>query len=84
MCRERSPRLAADVAGCSRLMGANGEDTHERLRAHLRELVDPRITKHRGRIVKNTGDGMLAEFPNVVIGLTALAIGTCAGISMFG
>src|SRR5262244_4037827 len=58
--------LAADVAGYSRLMGADEEGTHERLKAHFRELVDPRITEHRGRIVKNTGDGLLAEFPSVV------------------
>jgi class 3 adenylate cyclase/TolB-like protein/Flp pilus assembly protein TadD len=58
--------LAADVAGYSRLMGENEEGTHERLKAHLRELVDPKITEHRGRIVKNTGDGFLAEFPSVV------------------
>src|SRR5216110_1941684 len=58
--------LAADVAGYSRLMGADEEGTHERLRAHLRELVDPRITEHRGRTVKNTGDGLLAEFASVV------------------
>src|SRR6202521_484681 len=58
--------LAADVAGYSRLMGADEEGTHERLKAHLRDLVDPKINEHRGRIVKNTGDGMLAEFPSVV------------------
>ena len=58
--------LAADVAGYSRLMGADEEGTHERLRAHLRELVNPKIAEHRGRIVKNTGDGLLAEFPSVV------------------
>ena len=58
--------LAADVAGYSRLMGADEEGTHERLRAHLRELVEPKIKYHRGRIVKNTGDGMLAEFASVV------------------
>jgi adenylate cyclase len=58
--------LAADVAGYSRLMGADEEGTHERLSAHLRELVDPKITEYRGRIVKNTGDGFLAEFPSVV------------------
>jgi TolB-like protein/class 3 adenylate cyclase/cytochrome c-type biogenesis protein CcmH/NrfG len=58
--------LAADVAGYSRLMGADEEGTHERLRAHLRELVNPNIEEHRGRIVKNTGDGFLAEFPSVV------------------
>src|SRR5438445_11842590 len=58
--------LAADVAGYSRLMGADEEGTHERLKAHLRELVDPKIKEHRGRIVKNTGDGFLAEFASVV------------------
>src|SRR6266446_5361870 len=58
--------LAADVAGYSRLMGADEEGTHERLRAHFRELVDPKIKEHRGRTVKNTGDGLLAEFASVV------------------
>jgi TolB-like protein/class 3 adenylate cyclase len=58
--------LAADVAGYSRLMGADEEGTHERLKAHLRELVEPKISEHRGRVVKNTGDGFLAEFPSVV------------------
>src|ERR1700726_5041577 len=58
--------LAADVAGYSRLMGADEEGTHERLKAHLRQLVDPKIKEHRGHIVKNTGDGMLAEFASVV------------------
>ena len=58
--------LAADVAGYSRLMGADEEDTHERLRAHLRELVDSKIKEHHGRAVKNTGDGMLVEFSSVV------------------
>jgi class 3 adenylate cyclase len=53
--------LAADVAGYSRLMGADEEGTHERLQAHLRELVNPKISEHRGRVVKNTGDGLLAE-----------------------
>ena len=58
--------LAADVAGYSRLMGVDEEGTHERLRAHLRELVDPKIAEHHGRVVKNTGDGILAEFVSVV------------------
>ncbi len=58
--------LAADVAGYSRLMGADEEGTHERLRAHLRQLVDPKIAEHRGHVVKNTGDGLLAEFASVV------------------
>jgi adenylate cyclase len=58
--------LAADVAGYSRLMGADEEGTHERLKAHLADLVNPKIAEHRGRIVKNTGDGFLAEFASVV------------------
>ena len=58
--------LAADVAGYSLLMGADEEGTHARLRAHVRQLVDPNIKQHGGRTVKNTGDGMLAEFPSVV------------------
>jgi adenylate cyclase len=58
--------LAADVAGYSRLMGADEEGTHERLRAHLGELVNPKVAEHRGRVVKNTGDGFLAEFQSVV------------------
>jgi adenylate cyclase len=58
--------LAADVAGYSRLMGADEEGTNERLKAHRRELVDPKISEHSGRIVKTTGDGMLVEFASVV------------------
>jgi TolB-like protein/tetratricopeptide (TPR) repeat protein len=46
--------------------GADEEGTHERLRAHLRELIEPKIAEHRGRVVKNTGDGFLAEFPSVI------------------
>jgi TolB-like protein/class 3 adenylate cyclase/cytochrome c-type biogenesis protein CcmH/NrfG len=64
--RRLSAILAADVAGYSRLMGADEEGTHERLQVHLRELVNPKIGEHRGRIVKNTGDGLLAEFGSVV------------------
>jgi adenylate cyclase len=58
--------LAADVVGYSRLMGADEEGTHERVKAHLRELLDPKIREHHGRIVKTTGDGVLAEFASVV------------------
>jgi class 3 adenylate cyclase len=58
--------LAADVVGYSRLMGEDEEGTHERLKVHFRELVEPKIAGHSGRIVKNTGDGLLAEFPSVV------------------
>jgi len=58
--------LAADVAGYSRLMGGDEEGTHERLKAHRRELIDPKISEYSGRIVKTTGDGMLVEFASVV------------------
>ena len=57
--------LAADVVGYSRLMGADEEGTHERLKTHFRQLVEPKIEEHQGRVVKNTGDGLLAEFPSV-------------------
>jgi adenylate cyclase len=58
--------LAADVAGYSRLTGADEEGTIARLRALRRELIDPAIAEHRGRIVKTTGDGFLIEFASVV------------------
>ena len=58
--------LAVDVAGYSRLMGADEEGTLERLKAHRREVTDPKIKEYRGRIVKLTGDGALVEFPSVV------------------
>ena len=58
--------LAADVAGYSRLMGADEEGTLERLKAHLHEVVEPKIREYHGRIVKTTGDGVLAEFASVV------------------
>jgi adenylate cyclase len=48
------------------LMGADEEGTPDHLKAHLRELVNPKIAEHRGRIVKNNGDGFLAEFASVV------------------
>jgi class 3 adenylate cyclase/outer membrane protein OmpA-like peptidoglycan-associated protein len=69
--RERAERklmavLAADVVGYSRLMGADEEGTHERLKAVRRQITDPRIEEHRGRIVKTTGDGLLVEFASVV------------------
>src|SRR5260221_8832437 len=54
--------LAADVAGYSRLMGADEEGTLERLKALRRELLDPKIAQHHGRLVKTTGDGLLVEF----------------------
>jgi len=58
--------LAADVAGYSRLMGIDEEGTLLQLKTHRKELVDPKITEYRGRIVKTTGDGMLVEFVSVV------------------
>ena len=58
--------LAADVAGYSRLIGADEDGTLERLKALRRELIDPKIAEHRGRIVKTTGDGLLVEFASVV------------------
>ena len=58
--------LAADVAGYSRMTGVDEEGTHVQLQAHLRTLVDPKVAEHRGRVVKNTGDGFLAEFSSVV------------------
>src|SRR6516225_4340932 len=58
--------LAADVAGYSGLMGADEEGTLERLKAHRRGLIDPKIKEHHGRIVKTTGDGLLVEFASVV------------------
>src|SRR5215468_8693510 len=58
--------LAADVAGYSRLIGADEGGTLERLRTLRRELLDPKIAEHHGRIVKTTGDGLLVEFGSVV------------------
>src|SRR3984893_13513796 len=58
--------LAADVAGYSRLMGMDEEGTLDRLKVLRRELADPKIKEHRGRIVKTTGDGLLVEFGSVV------------------
>jgi class 3 adenylate cyclase/pimeloyl-ACP methyl ester carboxylesterase len=58
--------LAADVAGYSRLMGEDEVATLRALKAHRRDLVDPTIARHHGRIVKTTGDGMLVEFASIV------------------
>ena len=67
--------LAADVAGYSRLMGADEVGTLDALKAHRREVIDPAIVGHRGRIVKTTGDGMLVEFASAVDAVTcAMAI----------
>jgi class 3 adenylate cyclase len=64
--RRLAPILAADVAGHSRLMGADEEGTLAELRAIRRELSDPKVEEHRGRIVKTTGCGLLIEFASVV------------------
>ena len=64
--RKLSAILAADVAGYSRLMGIDEEGTLSRLTALRRELFDPSIARNRGRVVKTTGDGLLAEFTSVV------------------
>ena len=58
--------LAADVAGYSRLIGADEEGTLERLKALRAELIDRKIAEHKGRVVKTTGDGLLVEFASVV------------------
>src|SRR3954466_1690433 len=58
--------VSADVAGYSRLMGRDESGTLAALKAHRRELIDPKIAEHNGRIVKTTGDGLLLEFPSVV------------------
>ena len=58
--------LVADIDGYSRLMGADEVGTLSALKTHRRDLVDPAIAAHHGRIVKTTGDGMLVEFPSVV------------------
>src|SRR3974390_2828707 len=62
--------MAADVAGYSRLMGADEVGTLEALKSHRREVVDPAIAANRGRIVKTTGDGMLVEFASAVDAVT--------------
>jgi adenylate cyclase len=71
MAEGRVPRrlaaiLAGDIAGYSRLMGADEEGTLSRLNAHRRELLEPKVAEHRGRIVKRTGDGVLIEFASAV------------------
>jgi TolB-like protein/class 3 adenylate cyclase/tetratricopeptide (TPR) repeat protein len=58
--------LIGDIAGYSRLMGADEEGTHRQLKAHRKELIDPKITEYRGRIVRTTGDGILVEFVSVI------------------
>ena len=66
MERKLAAILAADVVGYSRLMGTDEAGTLERLKSLRKELVQPKITERKGRIVKLMGDGLLAEFPSVV------------------
>jgi TolB-like protein len=71
MAEQRAERrlaaiLAGDVAGYSKLMGADEEDTLTRLNTHRREFLDPKIGEYRGRVVKRTGDGVLIEFASAV------------------
>ena len=71
MATERAERrltaiFAGDIAGYSRLMGADEEGTLARINALRREFLDPKIAEHRGRVVKRTGDGILIEFASVV------------------
>src|SRR5213596_563336 len=66
MQRRLAAVLAADVVGYSRLMGTDEVGTLAALKAHRREIVDPKIAEHRGRIVKTTGDGVLVEFASTV------------------
>jgi adenylate cyclase len=69
--KERTERrlaavLAADVVAYARLMGQDEAGTHSRLKAIRRELVDPSVKRHGGRVVKSTGDGALVEFPSAL------------------
>jgi len=73
--------MAADVVGYSRLMGGDEIGTLRALQAHRRELIDPKIAAHRGRIVKTTGDGLLVEFPSAVEAV-ACAISVQRGIAV--
>ena len=73
MERKLAAILAADVAGYSRLMGADEVGTLDALKAHLSELILPQVTEHGGRVVKTTGDGLLATFASEVGTWPALA-----------
>src|SRR6266404_172380 len=64
--RKLAALLAADIAGYSRLMGADEAGTLARLKEYRRELIDPKNKQYRGRVVKTTGDGILIEFPSIV------------------
>src|SRR6188472_77099 len=74
MERKLAAILAADVVGYSRLMAEDEADTFDRLRAHRKELFEPEIAKHHGRIFKLMGDGLLAEFGSVVDAVECTAV----------
>src|SRR4051812_22597548 len=78
--RKLAAILVADVVGYSRLMGEDEAGTLARLKEHRRELIDPKISEHKGRIVKTTGDGILIEFPSVVEAV-ACAVAVQRGIA---
>ena len=64
--RRLSAILAADIVGYSRLMGIDEEGTMGQFKVHCADLFDPKLAQHHGRLVKTTGDGLLAEFASVV------------------
>jgi TolB-like protein/class 3 adenylate cyclase/Tfp pilus assembly protein PilF len=66
MARKLAAIIAADVVSYSRLMGVDEAETLAALKTHRRDLIDPNIAEHQGRIVKTTGDGLLIEFPSVI------------------
>jgi adenylate cyclase len=66
MERRLAAVLIADVAGYSRLSQLDEEGTRTRFLSHLKEIFEPRIAEHHGRVVKTMGDGLLVEFPSVV------------------
>jgi adenylate cyclase len=70
--------LAADVASYSRLVGADEEGTLAQWKAHWRELIEPKIAEHHGRIVRITGDGLLLEFTSVVAAVRCAVEVQCA------
>ncbi len=64
--RKLAAILFADIVGCSRLMETDEAGTFAQLKTHRKELIDPKIAEHHGRIVKTTGDAMMVEFGSVV------------------
>ncbi len=73
--------LAADVVGYSRLMEADEEGTLKALKEHLDQLIDPKITEHKGRIFKLMGDGALVEFPSVVDAVECAVATSCHDVA---